>query len=68
VTALRGTVREGNSGGPVVDERGRVVATVFGGRTGAGEPGGYGVSTELVRQALTTASSGKALSTTCVSR
>lgn len=68
VTAVRGTIRSGNSGGPVVDEQGRVVATVFGGRTGGGEPSGYGVPNELVRKALAAASAGRPLTTDCVSR
>jgi S1-C subfamily serine protease len=67
VTSLRGTVRQGNSGGPVVDAQGRVVATVFGGRVGAGRPGGYGVPNELVAKALRTARSGTPLETPCVS-
>jgi S1-C subfamily serine protease len=29
ITAIRGSIRSGNSGGPAVDARGRVVATVF---------------------------------------
>ena len=68
VTAVRGTIRSGNSGGPVVDEQGRVVATVFGGRTGGGEPSGYGVPNELVLEALAAASAGRPLTTSCVSR
>jgi hypothetical protein len=44
ITSLRGLVRSGNSGGPMVDGQGRVVTTVFaatvvdGGRTGFGVP------------------------------
>lgn len=34
VTTVRGRTQPGNSGGPVVDGRGRVVATVFGGGVG----------------------------------
>jgi S1-C subfamily serine protease len=52
VTALRGVVRPGNSGGPVVDARGRVVATVFAARLGEGPRGGYGVPNAVVRRAL----------------
>lgn len=68
VTAIRGQVREGNSGGPVVDEQGRVLTTVFGGRDGAGKPGGYGVPTDVVRTALQGAAEGKSKETTCVER
>ena len=36
ITSLRGRVRPGNSGGPMVDAAGQVVATVFAAITGAG--------------------------------
>ena len=39
ITALRGHVRPGNSGGPLVDAQGRVVATVFAALTGTDAPG-----------------------------
>jgi hypothetical protein len=52
VTALRGRVRSGNSGGPLVDARGRVLATVFASTTGDGPRGGYGVADSIVRDAL----------------
>jgi uncharacterized membrane protein required for colicin V production len=60
VVPLRGAVQPGESGGPVVDRRGRVVAMIFGGtRRGAG---GYAVPVELVLEAaagpLRTVSSG----------
>jgi S1-C subfamily serine protease len=51
VTALRGVVQSGNSGGPVVDARGRVVATVFAATVSAPR-GGYGVPNATVRRAL----------------
>ena len=50
VTALRGSVRPGLSGGPGVDGGGRVRTTVFARR--AAERGGYGVPSELVAKAL----------------
>ncbi|HEX8054985.1 MAG TPA: MarP family serine protease [Thermoleophilaceae bacterium] len=52
VTALRGVVRSGNSGGPLVDARGRVLATVFASTTGGGPRGGYGVPDSIVREGL----------------
>jgi hypothetical protein len=55
VTALRGVVRSGNSGGPVIDGRGRVLTTVFASTTGGGPRGGYGVPDSIVRSALTRA-------------
>jgi S1-C subfamily serine protease len=51
MTALRGLIRSGNSGGPAVDGRGRVVATVFAATT-RGPRGGYGVPTSTIRAAL----------------
>jgi S1-C subfamily serine protease len=52
VTALRGSVRSGNSGGPVIDGKGRVLTTVFAATTGGGPRGGYGVPDSIVRAAL----------------
>jgi hypothetical protein len=51
ITSLRGLVRSGNSGGPVVDGRGRVATTVFAART-SGQRAGYGVPNDVVREAL----------------
>jgi S1-C subfamily serine protease len=51
MTALRGLVRPGNSGGPMVDGDGRVVTTVFAATT-SGPRGGYGVPNAVVRRAL----------------
>jgi uncharacterized membrane protein required for colicin V production len=64
VTAVRGMVRPGNSGGPAVDARGRVRTTIFARRPG--ERGGFGVPPELVRNALVRAADGgEALATDC---
>lgn len=51
LTGLRGDVRSGNSGGPVVDARGRVLTTLFASTT-QGPDGGYGVPNSIVEQAL----------------
>jgi S1-C subfamily serine protease len=51
MTSLRGKVRSGNSGGPVVDSAGRVLTTVFGATT-SGKAGGLGVPNEIVSRAL----------------
>lgn len=55
IASLRGHVRSGNSGGPLVDSGGRVMATVFAATT-SGPPGGFAVPNEVVRAALTDAS------------
>jgi S1-C subfamily serine protease len=55
VTTLRGRIRPGNSGGPAVDDLGRVQATVFAAREGG--DAGFGVPAPLVRGALGEATS-----------
>jgi S1-C subfamily serine protease len=55
ITALRGRVRQGNSGGPVVDGRGRVVATIFAATVSDGGRSGYGVPDSVVADALDSA-------------
>ncbi len=57
IVALRGAVRSGNSGGPMVDGEGRVVATIFAATT-SGPRGGYGVPNAVVRSALAGAGGG----------
>jgi S1-C subfamily serine protease len=52
ITALRGKVQPGNSGGPMVDGRGQVVATVFAALTGTPRAGGFAVPNSLVKAAL----------------
>ena len=54
MTALRGLVRSGNSGGPMVDGNGRVVTTIFAATT-SGARGGYGVPNTIVARALSRA-------------
>jgi S1-C subfamily serine protease len=56
LTTLRGLVRHGNSGGPMVDTRGRVVTTVFAATQGGGPEGGFGVPNAIVRSILAGAS------------
>ncbi|HEV2945013.1 MAG TPA: MarP family serine protease [Solirubrobacteraceae bacterium] len=55
LTPLRGLVRPGNSGGPLVDGAGHVLTTVFAGTVGGGQHGGYGVANATVAHALATA-------------
>jgi S1-C subfamily serine protease len=64
MTTFRGTVRSGNSGGPVVDTSGRVLATVFAKSTRSSPAGGYGVPNAVVRSVLEArAGAGRAVST-----
>ncbi len=48
LTPLRGLVRPGNSGGPMVDDDGRVLTTVFAATVDSNVRGGYGVANETV--------------------
>jgi S1-C subfamily serine protease len=51
ISSLRGAVRSGNSGGPIVDAQGRVLGTVFA-TTTYGNPGGFAIPDETVQAAL----------------
>lgn len=55
ITAFRGRVQPGNSGGPIVDVAGRVSATVFAESVGGGPRGGYAVPNATVRRVLASA-------------
>ena len=65
VMTIRGVIRSGNSGGPVVDARGHVITTVFAQRVGT--DGGYGVPNSAVRAALAKAGS-TSVDTSCTDR
>jgi S1-C subfamily serine protease len=52
ITSLRGLVRSGNSGGPVVDGRGRVVTTIFAASLDSAQRTGFGVPDSIVADAL----------------
>jgi S1-C subfamily serine protease len=51
IASLRGHVRSGNSGGPLVDSRGQAMATVFAATT-SGPPGGFAIPNDIVQEAL----------------
>lgn len=51
ISSLRGRVLSGNSGGPMVDGRGRVLGTVFAATT-SGPTGGFAIPNAVVRRAL----------------
>ncbi|HKF14381.1 MAG TPA: MarP family serine protease [Gaiellaceae bacterium] len=61
ITSLRGDVRPGNSGGPLLDASGRVVGTVFAARI-EGEAG-YAVPPDAVDDAVADARDGQPVST-----
>ena len=52
LTPLRGLVRPGNSGGPLVGPDGRVLTTVFAATVASGPHGGYGVANETAAHVL----------------
>jgi len=62
ITSLRGAVRSGNSGGPMVDADGKVVTTVFAATT-SGPRGGFGVPNAIVRERLDQARTSNGVST-----
>jgi hypothetical protein len=64
IVALRGNVESGNSGGPIVNRQGRVVAMIFAQRRGSDD--GYAVRNEEVENAL--ANAGAPLRTACAAR
>src|SRR5207302_10657930 len=51
ITSIGGAIRHGDSGAPALDSAGRVQSTLFAVRIGAAS--GYGVPSEIVRNALT---------------
>jgi S1-C subfamily serine protease len=64
ITSLRGDVRRGNSGGPLVDADGRVVGTVFASRPEGGA--GYAIPPDVVSEAIARARGGPVSTGDCV--
>ena len=64
VVPLRGRIQRGESGGPVVDRRGRVVAMIFGGTRSRQD--GFGVPVELVLRGVHRAGGGAVPPGPCV--
>jgi uncharacterized membrane protein required for colicin V production len=65
VTAIRGVVEPGSSGGPGIDAQGRVRTTVFARRPR--ETGGYGIPVELVQKVVSQARARAVARTDCTS-
>jgi S1-C subfamily serine protease len=64
ITSVRGDIRRGNSGGPLVDSAGRVVGTVFASRLEGGA--GYSVPPDVVSEAIARARGGPVSTGDCV--
>ena len=65
VTAIRGAVEPGSSGGPGIDAQGRVRTTVFARRPR--ETGGYGIPVDVVRKVVAEAGPQPVAATDCTS-
>jgi S1-C subfamily serine protease len=63
MTTFRGTVRHGNSGGPIVDADGRVRTTVFAAKSDSDNSRGYGVPGQQINEALSKVDINRAVST-----
>ena len=50
IASFRGGIRSGNSGGPLIDTRGRVMGTVFAATT-TGPPGGFAIPNNIIKNA-----------------
>jgi hypothetical protein len=57
ITSVRGSVRSGNSGGPVVDATGRVLTTIFAASVSDSGGSGFGVPDSIESEALRRAQS-----------
>lgn len=63
VLPFRGLVQQGNSGGPLVDRRGRVVGTVFASSSGGGQRRGFAIPNDVIADALAEADPDATVST-----
>lgn len=63
MTSFRGLVRQGNSGGPLIDSDGRVRSTVFASQSGSDNRRGYGVPGAVIADAISQVNTGVPVST-----
>ncbi len=67
VYTIRGTVRQGNSGGPLIDKDGKVLGVVFGAAVDDAETGFVLTSNEVAKQMAKVANTQRVSTDTCIS-
>jgi S1-C subfamily serine protease len=67
VYTIRGTVRQGNSGGPLIDKDGRVLGVVFGAAVDDADTGFVLTSNEVAKQMAKVGNSQRVSTDTCIS-
>jgi S1-C subfamily serine protease len=67
VYTIRGTVRQGNSGGPLIDREGRVLGVVFGAAVDDVDTGFVLTANEVAKQMAKVGSSERVATGTCIS-
>jgi S1-C subfamily serine protease len=66
VYTIRGTVRQGNSGGPMIDRNGKVLGVVFGAAVDDADTGFVLTASEVSRQMATVGSTQRVPTGVCV--
>jgi S1-C subfamily serine protease len=66
VYTIRGTVRQGNSGGPLIDRDGRVLGVVFGAAVDDADTGFVLTANEVARQMATVGNTQRVATGTCI--
>jgi S1-C subfamily serine protease len=67
VYTIRGTVRQGNSGGPLIDKDGKVLGVVFGAAVDDGDTGFVLTSNEVAKQMARVGNTQRVSTDTCIS-
>jgi S1-C subfamily serine protease len=67
VYTIRGTVRQGNSGGPLIDKDGKVLGVVFGAAVDDGDTGFVLTSNEVAKQMARVGNTQQVSTDTCIS-